>query len=101
MFHGGFWSAIQPTNLALEGAHSTLEFNQDGKDLAKDGKQVLEMTKLLVEKAQRCYEVQVNAGRRKVEYEVGQKGVVECGQLHLGKGLTLSSCPKLELRFPL
>jgi hypothetical protein len=40
--------------------------------LAKDGKQVLEMTKLLVEKARRCYGVQINAGRREVEYEVGQ-----------------------------
>jgi hypothetical protein len=65
--------ALQPINLALEGAHSTLEFNQDGEDLAKDGKQVLEMTKLLVEKARRCYGVQVNAGRREVENEVGQK----------------------------
>ena len=25
----------RPANLALEGSHSTLEFNQDGKDLAK------------------------------------------------------------------
>ena len=25
---------LQPTDLALEGAHSTLEFNQDGEDLA-------------------------------------------------------------------
>ena len=41
--------------------------------MAKDGKQVLEMTKLLVEKARRCYEVEVNAGRREVENEVGQK----------------------------
>ena len=49
--------ALQPTNLALEGAHSTLEFNQDGEDLEIEQKQVLEMTKLLVEKARRCYEV--------------------------------------------
>ena len=43
--------ALQPTNLALEGTHLTLEFNQDGKDLANEQKQVLEMTKLLAEKA--------------------------------------------------
>ena len=41
------------------------------------------MTKLLVEKAQKCYVVQVNARRRKVEYDVSQNGVVECEQLHL------------------
>jgi hypothetical protein len=34
VFRGGLWSALQPTNLALEGAHSTLEFYHDGKDLA-------------------------------------------------------------------
>ena len=28
--------ALQPTNLDLKGAHSTLEFNQDGEDFAKD-----------------------------------------------------------------
>ena len=27
--------ALQPTSLAFEGAHSTLEFNQDGEDLTK------------------------------------------------------------------
>ena len=42
--------ALQPTNLAHEGAHSTLEFNQDGKDLAKKHEQVLETTKFLVMK---------------------------------------------------
>ena len=35
--------------------------------------QVLEKTKLKLEKAQKRYEKQVNAGRREVEYEVGQK----------------------------
>ena len=59
------------------------------------------MTKLLVEKAQRCYEVQVNARRRKVEYEVGQKGVVECGQLHLGEGLTPKFMSKIGAPFPI
>ena len=41
------------------------------------------MTKLLVEKARKRYKKQINAGRREVEYEVSQKGVVECEQLHL------------------
>ena len=59
------------------------------------------MTKLLVEKARRCYEVQVNAGRRKVEYEVGQKGVVECEQLHLGEGLTPKFMSKIGAPFPI
>ena len=48
--------ALQPTNLALEEAHSTLEFNQDGEELAKKREQILEMTKLLVEKTQKCFE---------------------------------------------
>jgi hypothetical protein len=34
VFRGGLWNALQPTNLALEGTHSTLEFYHDGKDLA-------------------------------------------------------------------
>jgi predicted DNA-binding WGR domain protein len=66
------WSALQPTNLALEGAHLTLEFYHGGKNLAEKREQVLEMTKLLVEKARKRYEKQVNAGRREVEYEVGE-----------------------------
>lgn len=43
--------ALQPTNLAFEGAHSILKFNEDGEDLATKCEQILEMTKLLVEKA--------------------------------------------------
>ena len=55
-FCGGFGvGALQPTNLALEGAQSTLEFNQDGKNLAKKQEQILKMTKLLLEKTQKCY----------------------------------------------
>ena len=76
---------LQPTNLALEGAHSTLEFNQDGKDLANEQKQVLEMTKLLVEKSPKCYKVQVKVRRRDVEYEVDENGIVECEQLQLSR----------------
>jgi hypothetical protein len=47
---------LQPTDLALEGAHSTLEFNQDSEDLAKKREQVLEKTKSLLEKTQKRYE---------------------------------------------
>ena len=63
---------LQPTNLAPEGAHSTLKFNQDGEDFAKKREQVLENTKLLLEKVQKRYEKQINPGRCKVKYEVGQ-----------------------------
>jgi hypothetical protein len=41
---------LQFANLALAGAHSTLEFSEDGEDLAKKCEQVLEITKLLLEK---------------------------------------------------
>ena len=34
LFCDGLLSALQPTNLALEWGHSTLEFNQDSKNLA-------------------------------------------------------------------
>lgn len=36
---------LQPADLALEGAHSTLEVNEDGEDLAKKHEQVLEINK--------------------------------------------------------
>lgn len=39
---------FQPVDLALEGAYSTLEFNQDGEYLAKNYEEVLEKTKLLL-----------------------------------------------------
>ena len=45
---------LQPVDLALKGAHSTLEFNHDSEDLAKKQKQMLEKTRLLLEKASRC-----------------------------------------------
>lgn len=38
---------FQPINLAFDKAQSTLEFKQDGKNLAKKRKQVLEVTRLL------------------------------------------------------
>ena len=46
---------LQPAHLTLKGAHSTLEFYQDGEDLVKKCEQVPEMTKLLLEKTQKCY----------------------------------------------
>jgi hypothetical protein len=54
------------SNLALEGAHSTLEFNQNCEDFAKKREHNLEVIKLLVEKIQKCFEKQVNAKRREV-----------------------------------
>ena len=77
--------ALQLTDLALERAHSTLEFNQDGEVLAKKQEQILEMTKLLVEKAQICYKGQINVGRRKVENEVGQKVLLNVNNFTLPK----------------
>ena len=46
---------FQRVDLALEGAHSTLEFHQDGEDLAKKHEQVLKKTKLLLKKTLKCY----------------------------------------------
>lgn len=43
---------LQSTNLALKGAHSTLQFSQDGKEFAKKREKILENTKLLLEKTQ-------------------------------------------------
>ena len=86
---------LQPADLALEGAHSTLEFNQDGEDLAQKREQVLEKTKLMLEKAQKRYEKQVNAGRREVEYEVGQKVLLNVKNFTLPEGLT----PKFMSKF--
>ena len=64
-------NVLQPTNLAFKRAHLALKFNKDGENLAKKCEQVFEMTKLLLEKAQKCCEEQVNFGRHVVEYEVG------------------------------
>ena len=77
--------ALQPITLALEGTHSTLEFNQNGEDLAKKCEQVLELTNLLVEKSRKRYEEQVNAAKREVKYKVGQRGIVECEQFYLAR----------------
>ena len=92
---------LQPANLALEGAHSTLEFNQDSEDLAQKREQVLEKTKLLLEKAQKRYEKQVNAGRREVEYEVGQKVLLNVKNVTLPEGLTPKFMSKFAGPFPI
>src|ERR1700738_4716477 len=80
-------NALIPTNLALEGIHSMLDFNQDGEDMAKKHEQILEMNMLLVENAQECYDEQINAGGRKTEYEVGQKVLLNVNNWMLPKGL--------------
>ena len=92
---------LQPADLALEGAHSTLEFNQDGEDLAQKREQVLEKTKLLLEKAQKRYEKQVNAGRCEVEYEVGQKVLLNVKNFTLLEGLTPKFMSKFAGPFPI
>ena len=46
------------------------------------------MTKLLVEKARKRYEKQINAGRREVEYEVGQKVLLNVNNFTLAEDLT-------------
>jgi hypothetical protein len=92
---------LQPTDLALEGVHSTLEFNQDGEDLAKKREQVLEKTKLLLEEAQKRYEKQVNAGRREVEYEVGQKVLLNVKNFTMPEGLTPKFMSKFAGLFPI
>lgn len=44
---------LQPADLALKGAHSTRELNQDSEDLATKREQVLEKTNFLLEKTQK------------------------------------------------
>ena len=85
---------LKSVDLALKGAHSTLEFNQDGEDLTQKHEQVVEKTKLL-EKAQKCCEKQVNAGRREVEYGVGQKMLLNVKNFTMPEGLT----PKFMSKF--
>ena len=92
---------LQPADLALEGARSTLEFSQDGEDLAKKREQRLEKTKMLLEKAQKRYEKQVNAGRREVEYEVGQKVLLNVKNFTMPEGLTPKFMSKFAGPFPI
>ena len=88
---------LQPVDLALEGAYSTLEFNSDGEDLAQKCEQVLEKTKLLLEEAQK----QVNAGRCEVEYGMGQKVLLNVKNFTLPEGLTPKFMSKFAGPFPI
>ena len=58
---------LQSADLVIKKTHSTLEFNQDGEDLANKQEQVLEKIKLLLDKSQMLYKKQVNAKRHEVE----------------------------------
>ena len=91
---------LQPADLALEGAHSTLEFNQGGEDFAQKREQVLEKPKLLLKKAQKRYKKQVNARRREVEYGVGQKVLLNVKNFTLSEGLTPKFMSKFAGPFP-
>ena len=46
---------LQPTNQPPKGAQITLNCNQDCKKLAKKWEQILEITKLSLEKARKCH----------------------------------------------
>jgi hypothetical protein len=92
---------LQLADLALKGAHSTLEFNQDGEDLAKKREQMLEKTKVFFEKAQKRYEKQVNAQRHEVEYEVGQKVLLNVKNFIIPKGLTPKFMSKFAGPYPI
>lgn len=86
---------LQPAELALEIAHLIVEFDQDGAELVKKRGYILEKTKQLLEKAQKCYEKQVNAGRHEVEYEVDQKVFLNVKNYPMPEGLK----PKLKSKF--
>ena len=49
----------------------------------------------MLEKAQKCYEKQVNAGRHEVEYEVDQKVFLNVKNYPMPEGLK----PKLKSKF--
>jgi hypothetical protein len=61
----------------------------------------LEKTKLLLENAQKRYEKQVNAGRREVEYEVGQKVLLNVKNFTILEGLTPKFMSKFAGPFPI
>jgi len=56
---------------------------------------------LLLEKARRRYEKQVNAGRREVEYEVGQKVLLNVKNFTMPEGLTPKFMSKFAGPFPI
>ena len=92
---------LQPTNLALEGAHSTIEFNQDGEDLAKKCEQVLEMTKLLVEKAESATKSKSMLQDMKWSMRCAKKVLLNVNNFTLPEGLTPKPCPKIKAPFPI
>jgi len=55
----------------------------------------------LLEKAQKRYEKQVNAGRREVEYEVGQKVLLNVKNFTMPEGLTPKFMSKFAGPFPI
>ena len=57
------------------------------------------MTKLLVEKSQNLYDKQVDAGRSKMEYEVGQKGLLNVNNFTLLESLTSKFMSKIGFPF--
>ena len=83
------------------GSVIALDFNQDGEDLAKKREKVLKKTKLLLEIAQKCYEKQINTGIRKMEYEVGQKVLLNVKNFTISKGLTPKFMSKFAGLFPI
>ena len=56
---------------------------------------MLEKTKLLLEKAKKCYKNQVNIRRYKMEYEVGQKVLLNVKDFTMLKGIS----PKFMSKF--
>ena len=54
-----------------------------------------------VEKAQKRYEEQINAGRCKVKNEVGQKVLLSVYNFTLPEGLTLKIMSKIGASFPI
>ena len=56
---------------------------------------------MLLEKAQKCYEKQFNAGRHEVEYGVGQKVLLNVKNFTLPQGLTPKFMSKFASPFPI
>ena len=91
--------ALQPTNLTLEGAHSSLMVQPRWWGFGQEAWTSLGDDKIIGGESPKGYKEQINARRREVEYEVGQK-VVECEQLHLAQGPhSKVYVQKLELHF--
>ena len=61
----------------------------------------MKKTKLLLEKAHKCYEKQVNARRYKVKYKVGQKILLNVKNFSTSKGLIPKFMSKFASQFPI